>query len=195
MDYKLKETVVIDDIVPLDFQNKIEETLMNYPNWRFVKDMSYANYDMEYPSYGFNMMFKHPDHPNQVSPLYESLSVPIINALIEKTKIKIENIHFNRAFLQLPLADNFVKERNGIHLDLPVDHYACIYYVNDSDGDTILYEQTRYNTECGSQNVSTEEHKRVTPKKGRVVLFDGARFHCSTQPRNIYRCIINFDLI
>lgn len=194
MVYKLKETIVIDDVISKDLQDKFHDTLINYPAWRFVKDMSYANYDMEFPSYGFNMMFKHPEH-GIISPLYEAISVPIANAILEKTKIKFENIHFNRAFLQLPLEARFVKENNGIHIDLPEDHYACVYYVNDSDGDTILYEQTRYNTECGSQNVSLTEHKRVTPKKGRVVIFDGARFHCSSQPKNNYRCILNFDLI
>ena len=156
--------------------------------------MSYANYDMEYPSYGFNMMFKHPEH-GIVSPLYERLSVPIANAILKKRLIRFEDINFNRAFLQLPLAEKFLKENNGIHIDLPEDHYACVYYVNDSDGDTIVYEQTRYNTECGSQNVPLTEHKRVTPKKGRLVIFDGARFHCSSQPKNAYRCIINFDFI
>ena len=189
---KLKQTIVIDDIIPVDLQDRFHETLINYPSWRFVKDMSYANYDMEFPSYGFNMMFKHPDH-GIVSPLYEAISVPIANAIAER--INFKDIHFNRAFLQLPLEQRFVKEHNGIHLDLPEDHYACVYYVNDSDGDTIVYEQTRHNTECGSQNVELTEHKRVTPKKGRVVIFDGARFHCSSQPRNSYRCIINFDLI
>lgn len=189
---KLKQTIVIDDIIPVDLQDKFHETLINYPMWRFVKDMSYANYDLEFPSYGFNMMIKHPDH-GIVSPLYEAISVPIANAIAER--INFKDIYFNRAFLQLPLEQRFVKEHNGIHLDLPEDHYACVYYVNDSDGDTIVYEQTRHNTECGSQNVELTEHKRVTPKKGRVVIFDGARFHCSTQPKNSYRCIINFDLI
>ena len=191
---KLKETIVIDDIIPENLQDEFHNILINYPMWRFAKDMSYANYDMEFPSYGFNMMFKHPEH-GIVSPLYEAISVPIINALYKQARPRYSDIHFNRAFLQLPLEERFVKEHNGIHIDLPEDHYACVYYVNDSDGDTIVYEQTRYNTECGSQNVELTEHKRVTPKKGRLVMFDGARFHCSSQPRNGYRCIINFDLI
>jgi hypothetical protein len=38
------------------------------------------------------------------------------------------------------------------------------------------------------------EHKRVTPKRGRAVLFDGSRYHCSSQPTIGYRTIINFDL-
>lgn len=194
MDYKLKETVVIDDIIPVDLQDKFHDDLMNYPGWRFIKDMSYNVNNSQFPSYGFNMMFKHPEI-GVVSNFYESISVPIINALIEKQNLQIEDIYYNRAFLQLPLADMFIKEHNGVHLDIPQDHYACVYYLNDSDGDTIIYEQNKHDTAGGSNNVKLVEHARVTPKKGRLVMFDGARYHCSSQPKKSYRCIINFDLV
>lgn len=193
MDYQLKETIIIDDLIPVSQQDEFHNAVINQP-WRFVKDMSYANYDLPYPSYGFNCMFKHPEY-GVVSPMYESVCVPLINTLLDKTDITISDIYFNRAFLQIPLANPFVKEHNGIHIDIPIDHYACVYYMNDSDGDTIIYEQNRYDTPGQSQNVKMIEHKRVTPKKGRFVLFDGARYHCSSQPREKYRCIINFDLI
>jgi hypothetical protein len=192
LDRELKETIVIDDLIPLDLQDKFEDLVIKH-DWKLVDDMSYAQSKLKYPSYGFNAMFKHPKL-GIVSQLYEVVSVPIVNAFIEKTNLSIKDIFFNRAFLQMPLDEKFIKEHNGIHIDIPEPHYACVYYVNNSDGDTILYEQTMYNTEFGSKNVELVEHKRVTPKKGRFVAFDGARYHCSTQPRNGYRCIINFDL-
>lgn len=194
MDLQLKETIVIDDIIPSELQNKFHDTVMKYPSWTFVDDMSYSSSKLKYPSYGFNMLFKHPEH-GILSDLYEIISVPIINHALEKTKIKIEDIYFNRAFLQMPLDKKFIKEHNGIHIDIPQPHYACVYYLNDTDGDTIIYEQTMINTPFGSQNVELKEHKRVTPKKGRFVIFDGSRYHCSSQPTENYRCIINFDLI
>ena len=190
----LKETIVIDDVITLELQNKFHDMVLNSPNWRFIKDMSYANFEMKYPSYGFNQMFKDP-YEGIVSDLYEQVSLPIAYAISNKTGLNLNNIYFNRAFLQVPLDHRCVKEHNGIHIDIPQEHYACVYYMNDSDGDTIIYDQTMHNTVAGSKNVKLKEHKRVTPKKGRVVLFDGARYHCSSQPRNNYRCIINFDFI
>jgi hypothetical protein len=189
----LKPTIVIDDVVPVEFQNKIQD-IMKLQFWNFIPDMSYANYEMDYPSYGFNHMIKHPESKT-VGQVYDTVSVPIINAVKEKTGIEINDIYFNRAFLQVPLNEKFLKQQNGVHIDIHLDHYACVYYVNDSDGDTIVYEQTKYDTPYGSQNVELVEHKRVTPKKGRIVIFDGARYHCSSQPKNSYRMIINFDLI
>lgn len=187
----MKETVVIDDVVDLEFQDKILNTVLS-GNWKFIKDMSYN--ESVYPSYGLNQTFKHPEH-GVMSPLYETLCVPIINNVIEKIKLKVDDIAFTRSFLQLPLNEKYLKEHNGIHIDLPIPHYACVYYCNDSDGETIIYEQTAKDTPCGSINVNLTEHKRIKPKKGRIVLFDGYRYHCSSQPTNNFRCIINFDLV
>ena len=37
---------------------------------------------------------------------------------------------------------------------------------------------------------------KVTPKQGRVVLFDGGLMHTAEQPINSnVRCIVNYDLI
>lgn len=190
----LKPTLIFDDIISKEQQLEFHNLVLNYPHWKFIKDMSYAQTELQYPSYGFNAAFKHPDH-GIVSNLYEAVSVPIINEVIKKIDFKVSEIYFNRAFLQVPLDSKFVKENNGIHIDIPKEHYACIYYLNDSDGDTIIYDQTMHDTEAGSKNVEVTVHKRVTPKQGRVVLFDGMRYHCSTQPKNGYRCIVNFDLI
>ena len=37
--------------------------------------------------------------------------------------------------------------------------------------------------------------KKITPKQGRVVVFDGMTWHSSTQPTKGPRCIINFDMV
>ena len=37
--------------------------------------------------------------------------------------------------------------------------------------------------------------KKITPKQGRVVVFDGMTRHSSTQTTKGPRCIINFDLV
>ena len=36
--------------------------------------------------------------------------------------------------------------------------------------------------------------QRVTPKQGRVVLFDGWLMHTAEQPINNVRCIVNYNL-
>ena len=61
-----------------------------------------------------------------------------------------------------------------------------VYYVNDSDGDTVLFNEF-YNTKSVSIN------RRIAPKKGRAVIFDSNRFHASSNPINTpTRFVINF---
>ena len=127
----MKETVVIDDVVSKELQTKLYEIVMG-GQWRFVNDMSYNN--SSNPSYGFNQTFKHPKY-GIMSSLYEQVCVPIVNNAIEKLNLSISDIYFTRSFLQLPLQDKYIKVNNGIHVDLPIDHYACVYYCNDSDGE------------------------------------------------------------
>lgn len=191
----LQPTIIIDDLIDKNLQTEYHDIIMSQRSWCFIKDMTYANGELKYPSYGFNMLFKHPSH-GVMSELYEAICVPIVNSLLEKRKsMEIKDIYFTRAFLQLPLSENFYKGQNGLHVDLAEPHYACIYYLNDSDGDTIILEQSTLDTEPGSQGVDIKIHKTVTPKKGRMVMFDGRRYHCSSQPTQNYRAIINFDLV
>ena len=57
-----------------------------------------------------------------------------------------------------------------------------IYYVHDTDGDTVFYDD-----ECKKIT------KKVKPKKGRVVIFDSLIFHSYMRPvKSDKRVVINF---
>ena len=189
------ETCVIDNLVDANTQVKLHEKIMT-ADWKFLSDVSGVQ-GQTYPSHGFAHVLKHPDTSmHKISPLYDDVSIPILNAIKERG-FKVSQNYYNRSFLQLPLAAQYKKEHNGIHVDLPpsIKHVACVYYINNSDGDTIIYDQTITNTPGGSNDVALTEHMRVKPTRGRIVMFDGSRYHCSSQPTINYRCIINFDLI
>ena len=75
--------------------------------------------------------------------------------------------------------DNFAEP----HIDIrDSKHIGLIYYVNDSDGDTFLFDD--------KLNIK----ERVTPKKGRVLIFNGHILHSAGHPiNNSKRIVINFD--
>jgi hypothetical protein len=185
------ETLVVDDIVDMRMQRYLHVNIMETAQWKFLNDVS-GSENQTYPSHGFVHLMKHPQLPLGVG-LY-----PLMKDLMETMEKTIgipvndDTNYHNRVFLQLPLANSYKKEHNGVHVDLPSDkpHIACVYYVNGSDGDTIIYENT-----IGGDITNLVEHKRVTPKRGRMVFFDGSRYHCSSQPTINYRCIINFDIL
>jgi hypothetical protein len=182
-------TVVLDDFVDNDTQRYIHDKIVHECDFRFLKDVS-GNENQTYPSYGFVHILKDPRN-GYVSDLYDKISQPIVDQFKIKG-LQYREVYYNRIFFQVPLATQFTKEHNGVHVDLPPElpHIAAVYYVNGSDGQTIIYEQCH-----GDDTAELKEHMRVTPKRGRLVLFDGSRYHCSSQPTINYRCIINFDLL
>lgn len=65
---------------------------------------------------------------------------------------------------------------------------TVIYYVNDSDGDTVFFNEKFEGVV--PKNLSIKN--TVSPKKGRIAVFNSNQFHASRPPLNIdYRCIIN----
>ena len=75
--------------------------------------------------------------------------------------------------------DNFAEP----HIDIrDNEHIGLIYYVNDSDGDTFMF------------NNNLEIRKRITPKKNRAVVFKGNILHSAGHPlKTNRRLVINFD--
>jgi hypothetical protein len=92
------------------------------------------------------------------------------------------NIVQARAFLQLPLNKKLIRKKDPLHIDRDEPHTVFIYYLLDSDGDTIIYKNKK-------------EWKRVTPKQGTILTFDGSLWHTAEQPIKGTRSIINFNVV
>ena len=76
-----------------------------------------------------------------------------------------------------------------------VPHFVMLYYVCDSDGDTLIYnEKTKFAACYPDSEMKFTLKKKVSPKQGRVVLFDGIHWHTAQQPNHNVRCIVNYDL-
>jgi len=88
-----------------------------------------------------------------------------------------------------------------IHVDMKINHLAIVYYVNDSDGDTVIYNNNEGN-DMGTMfkhinGVQTNDFtllKNISPKKGRLVVFDGNLYHYGDYPKTNDRYIINIDI-
>ena len=73
--------------------------------------------------------------------------------------------------------------------DLPKDTNAvsAIYYVNCTDGPTVLYNEKE-----NDNPKKLTVYKKITPKQGRLLVFDSQRYHTSTSPiRHKHRQVIN----
>lgn len=78
------------------------------------------------------------------------------------------------------------------HQDSPQNgDYTAIYYCDDSDGDTFLFNEFYSDSTPAPDKLTI--HTRVTPKKNRLVVFESTRYHASSTPRiSDERVVINF---
>jgi len=144
-----------------------------------------------------HIQFKHNFIKNNkiIKPKYFELVKPIIAQLQIETGKKIKSISRMKSNLlmyqkgikeQYPHVDGFDVTGNGLH-----DCFGkktLLYYVNDSDGDTTLYNE--YYT--GEYINELTVQQKVSPKMGRAVLFDSNQLHAGSGPENSdYRIVIN----
>ena len=67
------------------------------------------------------------------------------------------------------------------HVDATIPHTTAVYYVNDCDGDLIIFNET-YKSHPYKKPEFPEEMVRFKPSKGKLVLFDGQHYHSSSYP-------------
>lgn len=75
------------------------------------------------------------------------------------------------------------------HTDLLEKNITTIYYVNDSDGYTVVYNEKE-------ESEKYTVMKKISPKKNRLVIFDGSYYHTGHSPmENKNRILINSNFI
>lgn len=78
------------------------------------------------------------------------------------------------------------------HIDRDDDHYVMIYYVNDSDGDTTIYNEEWDGSIAKPLSLTVKDV--VSYKKGRCVIFKGSHYHSGSFPKlHDSRIVINFN--
>ena len=91
------------------------------------------------------------------------------------------------------------KSYDIFHIDLVFPHTVFLYYINDSDGDTIILDKLHNEGDPffleNDYDFSNDKVERVSPKKGRVVVFNGFQYHAAGIPKKDPRCVLNFNVI
>jgi hypothetical protein len=106
-------------------------------------------------------------------------------------KHNIEYKKILRAKINIITMDN-EDYHNFIHIDAPIKHKVFLYYLNDSEGDTLFFNKS-FNDKIDND---IEIEYRVTPQAGKAIVFDGMRWHSSSAPKNNQlRIILNIDYV
>lgn len=183
--------IVIDDFIPKSLQETYKNWLLagEFP-WYFTKDVTFEDGRSNRPCVSHKLY----DQGNKTS----NLDVNYLAHLgAEKYGYAFNAILNGKVLLQFPLNLN---ENNidPLHTDINphIPHLVVLYYVIDADGDTIICDLKNDGSQMDTLQTSNYSVlKRITPKQGRAVLFDGSYYHTAEQPKNGMRCIINLNVI
>jgi len=189
--------LVIDDFIDKEYQEDIKNVLLGAEEWddlvfpwHYIDDVTAAFEEGNQGRPGLSHVYVeyNDDETSDIISDFHDLFIPLLELACETLEVPSARIVQGRSFLQFPL--NLESEDDDTpHIDLDEGkrHIVVLYYVVSSDGDTVIYNER---TESDVYTVK----QKVTPKQGRVVIFDGGQYHTAQQAINSVRCIVNYNL-
>lgn len=115
---------------------------------------------------------------------------PLVPAITEKFGIEIESLMRIRIGMLTNIGES---ASHYPHVDYPYPHRTVLLYLNESDGDTIFYNEF---FEKDIEDPSLTVNLRHSPKENRAVLFNGLQYHSSSAPTSCARRMtININFI
>jgi hypothetical protein len=195
----MPDIITIDDAIPKAYQNQIEAELASTRmTWFFHEESARSvksQFDTNFAGFShpcFNVREANP----VLSPL-NAVLVPILFLFCEKaglpftTLLRVRIGLFTKASVEAP--------HHNPHVDFHEPHHTALYYVNDSDGDTFVFNETYEQIGAHQAPAYVNEGKftlanRISPRKGRMAAFDGRHYHASMHPENhVSRIVVTFN--
>ena len=191
---KWDDVVVVDDLVSPTYREWLISFIKDENLMWHRKDGAIMEDRQSDPRNGFcnfHYLFEG-DKGGNVSPLCNAFVPLALNAMdivqcyhLMRMRINcVPNMFQN--VVQLPHIDSYVQ-----------DSWNVVYYIDDSDGDTIIYNERTLNDYDYHKYLEKDDFtvcRSVTPKKGRAVMFKGDMFHSSTTPSTGWRPVVNINL-
>eukprot|EP01050_Picozoa_sp_SAG11_P000650 SAG11_NODE_22_length_25040_cov_4.376729_18_plen_186_part_00 len=172
---------IYDNIIPEYVSDQICELTLGHDNmlpWFYSPSLTFPS---NHPEYKFKPGVKHPVYYENTPPsLYLFQLLQPLYCFSLKLNFELHKIFNIKSFLDFPNPNP--GPDLPPHVDIDDPHWVLLYYINDSEGDTILFKDDKIT-----------EIKRVTPKKGRCIFFDGTIPHCGSTPSTLSRAVINYN--
>lgn len=189
----------IDRCLPEKYMADLEEIVYEMPMYYSIntsyapedKNFDYWNQQLRNSSIIDNGQFTHAVfHKGEIFSKYYGLIYPILYLFADRAGITVNNIERIRVNLLLRDKTFTTENYNFPHSDRD-GKYVFLYYINDADGDTVLFNE--YDNMKTVPDKFTVD-KRISPCRGRGIFFESMRFHASCNPSvSQHRYVINFN--
>lgn len=183
--------IVLDNILPISFSSRIFNTLtdINF-NWHYNNHISYPDKNItdNFLKNDSNIVetgaFVHrlyvDVNDEYIKSNYYEIIHPLFYFVEKETNLQIKKINRVRAVFA-PKDFEFKNKYNVPHIDDVEPHITMIYYVNESNGATLLFEE-KYSKDIDCSKKTPKHY--IEAKKGRLLIFDGLTYHTGMIPTN-----------
>jgi|APSaa5957512535_1039671.scaffolds.fasta_scaffold19499_5 hypothetical protein len=179
---------IYDDFLDEEYYDEIKNLILNSNmSWHYLNNIS-GDESKGFVGTGRQFGFFHNiNYYDNISSPYYKLLYPFLTKVNE-----VANSDGNIK-TRLDLVTNTGEELlHGTHVDfedMAGRNVTSVFYIGDSDGDTIVYNQRKqYEHEEIPKELSIKS--KVTPKANRLVLFSGDYYHTGQSPTNNNRRVI-----
>jgi hypothetical protein len=202
------EILVIDNVVPLVLQNSIIERVQGVQHfpWFLLHKIGHPDHygigvptNYTDPNITDDSGFFHMAFDGNATSAHFDFFRSILDFFSEKTGILVGPLLRVRLRYTHTGTNHNKNKYAPPHVDFNSGkpYSTLIYYVDNSDGDTIIFDKIFNPEEETYDPVIADpipELVRITPKKGTGLFFNGHRFHAGNYPINYSsRIVINFD--
>lgn len=174
--------MIHDNLIPKYYLKELQNYFLSGNcDWYFGSNLTYGTDDGDLGGIGFSLDLYKEGHYVQNFPgtLCRSLVTSAQELVEEFVGCEVEPIRA-RADMTLYNPDNY---RHSIHTDFSCSHTTAIFYVNNSDGNTLLFD--------GDKVI-----KEVEPVENRLFVFNGLVPHTGHSPsKHKNRVLINMNFV
>jgi hypothetical protein len=180
---------IIDNFLGFGYFRELENLcLLDKIDWKYLNNIS-GHYTQGFESEGHYGFYHQINDLGGIESKYHSFVAPFLLSVND-----VVNGDGNMRS-RFDMVTNTNRDlQHGVHVDfdkIETRNVSAVFYLNDSDGDTIIYnERQKYDGEPVPDTLTIK--KRISPKSNRLVLFSGNYWHTGESPRqNNRRVILN----
>lgn len=185
---------IYDDMIPTEYQDELEQVLFGHEFPWFFWQKAIPDY-LKLANKVDGEQFVNPTQMKHVfltkdraTPAIRLIE-PMVDHFLDRTKHKLIKVHAAAVLMQHPVGEvqTIMPHVDFDHVIAPNSELkTLIYYVNESDGDTILYNEF-----CSDKiTTAVTEKDRISPKRGRAAVFTSNQFHSGSVPSKNIRVLI-----
>jgi hypothetical protein len=188
--------IVKNNILGKNLFSRLTTVVENLP-WFFIENTAYSSLEDKFNLHDYS--FQHISKINSQSNSYiADFSEMIVSSILDNANIEFNEIFKIRFGLITNTGNNLIHDP---HVDLLHPHRTGLFYLDDADGETIIYhEKYDYSYDIPSYdyyrdvlNKKVSIQQNIVPQKNKFICFDGAHYHSSSAPqKHNKRVVLSF---